>query len=81
MSKPRRISIGPCPVETYPVSAYSPLRRAELETAWQLVGPTIERNIDKPLWAQFAAAYIEGLNHGSGIERESRANDVVGRYW
>lgn len=80
MSKDRRVSLGPCPVSMYPITAFSSLKRSDLETAWQIVGPTIERNINAPLWAQFAAAYIEGLNHGAGIERE-RADDFGNRYW
>lgn len=80
MSKDRRVSLGPGAVATYPITAYSSLSRADLVTAWQLVGPTVERNIDKPLWMQFAAAYVEGLNHGSGYEREC-ADTFANRYW
>jgi hypothetical protein len=41
-----------------------------MEACWELVGPTIERNIDRPLWMQFCVAYLEGLNHGAGAKRE-----------
>lgn len=81
MSKDRRVSIGPCPVAMYPITVYSRISRSELETAWQLVGPTVERNIDRPLWMQLAVAYIEGLNHGSGAERERAALNIAGKYW
>ena len=70
MSKDRRVSLGPCPVPAYPYSAWSRLPRGSAETLWKLIGPTVERNIAGPLWAQFCAVYYEGLNHGAGMARE-----------
>lgn len=68
--KDKRISLGPCPVPLYTYSAFTRMPRGVMEDLWRLVGPTVERNIDRPLWAQFCAAYYEGLNHGAGAERE-----------
>lgn len=80
LGKDRRVAFGPRTITAYPHSAFSHITREQLETAWQIVGPTIERNIDQPLWAQFAAAYFEGLNHGSAIEHD-RADAFANRYW
>lgn len=82
LGRAQAVSIGPRTIgKVYPYSAYSRITREQIETAWQLVGPTIERNIDRPLWMQFAAAYLEGLNHGAGAERERAALNVAGQYW
>lgn len=76
-SKDRRVSFGPGPVSSYPYSAWSRLPRGVSESLWQLVGPTVQRNIDQPLWAQFCAVYFEGLNHGAGAARELDARPPV----
>lgn len=84
LGKDRRVAFGPRTITAYSHKAFSHITREHLETAWQLVGPTIERNIDRPLWMQFAAAYYEGLNHGSAMERElarEPAAPEVGIYW
>lgn len=81
------MSFGPGPVPTYPISAFSRLPHGIAEELWKLVGPTVDRNINLPLWAQFVVVYYEGLNHGSGAERErateAAANVVTeaGIYW
>lgn len=37
------------------------------EKAWQIVGPSVERNIRLKLedWELYTACYLEGLAHGS----------------
>jgi hypothetical protein len=60
----QRPMIGPMALEQVPVSSFSVVR-ASLLDAWQIVGPSAERNLAKsPLWAVIAAAYYEGVNHG-----------------
>ena len=76
----RRVAFGPCLVPSYPYSAYSRLPRGTGETLWKLCGPTVERNLDQPLWAQFCAVYYEGLNHGAGMAREIDARPPVEPY-
>ncbi len=70
-------SIGPSVIPIYPVSAFSRLPAGiKAMELWQLVGPTVHHNINKPLWMQFVAVYFEGLNHGSAIERERLNGNV-----
>jgi hypothetical protein len=71
--KPRRTmqcTIGPCAIPIYPVTAFTRIPNLDRYDAWRLVGPTVHRNINAPLWQQFMAVYLEGLNHGSAMERE-----------
>jgi hypothetical protein len=42
-----------------------------MENVWQLIGPTIERNINQPLWAQFCAIYLEGMAHAAGCAADA----------
>lgn len=62
-----RVSIGPCPVPLYPYSAFSRFEGIDFYQVWRLVGPTVDRNINAPLWAQFCAVYLEGMNHAAGV--------------
>ena len=69
-----RVSIGPCPVPLYPIGAFSRFPEGiDLDDVWRLVGPTVHRNINAPLWAQFCAIYLEGLNHGAAAVGEAAA--------
>lgn len=62
------VELGP-PIPAVPITAFSRLNVTEDEMAkmWQIVGPSVERNMRLPLWKIICAAYIEGLNHGHGI--------------
>lgn len=71
-----RLSIGP----TFPVvrsGDFSKLRLTpdQWSDAWRLCGPSAERNMNgprpAPLWIVIAAAYLEGLNHGAALARET----------
>ena len=56
-----------------PVGHFSRLSSKDLETVWQVCGPAAVYNLQRdPLWKAIAAAYIEGLQHGSEIERQRR---------
>lgn len=48
-----------------PVHQFSRPTKDQLESAWEMIAPTINKNIDTaPLWKLCAIAYFEGLNHG-----------------
>ena len=73
--KDKRVHVGIGPlVPLVPVGDFTRLDGALCEDAWQLVGPSVERNLNTmrptPLWTIFAACYLEGLNHGAGAMRE-----------
>lgn len=71
--KDRLVTLGPGAVPTVPVTDFSrvPLCDAELRQLWNIVGPTVERNLDRaPLWKVITAVYFEGLMHGAGLEAE-----------
>lgn len=46
----------------------------QIEQAWTLIGPSVIRNMRvtsiRDTWKLFTLAYLEGLHHGSSIERE-----------
>lgn len=61
------VSIGGSAIPNVPTKDFSAIPEKLLAGAWELVGPSVERNIQKhPLWKVIAAAYIEGVNHGAG---------------
>lgn len=65
------VRIGPCQVLTYPIRAFTRFPAdIDFTDVWRLVGPTVQRNMNAPLWAQFCAVYLEGLNHGAEAARE-----------
>lgn len=69
------LRIGPCKFPTYPISAFSDFPPGiKAADVWRIIGPTVEQNINKPLWQQLCAIYIEGLNHGHGIATEEKSN-------
>lgn len=49
------------------------LTREDIERAWEVIGPSVVRNLHlvraDQLWKVITFAYIEGLHHGSEIER------------
>lgn len=76
-----RMAFGP-EMPIVPVGDFSQwkLSKEDWNRAWQLCGPSAEKNMmgrmrrRMELWQVIAAAYLEGLYHGSGIEREGREN-------
>lgn len=76
--KPNFIHFGPS-IPIVPVGDFSKfnLPKGSLEDAWQIVGPSAEKNMRKnfrgqclELWEVIAAAYLEGLHHGSSLQKE-----------
>ncbi len=68
------VSIGPCVVPVYPFKAFSRFPPdIDFYDVWRVVGPTVQRNIGAPLWMQFCAVYLEGLNHAAGLMEERNA--------
>lgn len=62
-------TIGPCVIDAVPIAHFSRVS-ASLKSAWKIVGPSAQRNLERsPVWAVIAAAYLEGLNHGSASVR------------
>lgn len=63
------VVMGPRTVPVYPVTAWTRYR-IKADDVWQLVGPCVEKHGNHPLWKQFCAVYVEGLLHGSSLEKE-----------
>lgn len=62
------VSLGPHVVERVPLSHFSRFKRSDLDAAWNLIGPSVEMNIDRaPIWKVITAAYLEGLLHGAEL--------------
>lgn len=62
-----------------PIGDFSSMRLTEEQwgNAWHLCGPSAEQNMRRggrgrglELWQVIASAYLEGLQHGAGLERE-----------
>jgi hypothetical protein len=74
------IHFGPA-IPVVPVRDFSrlPFTREEMAEVWKVCGPSVEQNLRKGLemWQIITAAYIEGISHGSAIER---ANDPIKQY-
>ena len=70
VNTPRKhfVTIGP-PIEMVPVSHFSKTPPGVLEGCWQIVGPSVNTNMQRreELWSIFAACYWEGLSHGVAI--------------
>jgi hypothetical protein len=66
-------AIGPL-VPTATISQFSKIDNEIIELAWQIVGPSVEKNLNsfKPihLWKIFAACYAEGVQHGLQLAKE-----------
>lgn len=77
MTKQHFLTLGPA-IPVVPVGDFSRLRltRDQWAEVWTIVGPSAERNLARgrhgpmELWQVICAAYLEGLSHGSSIERE-----------
>lgn len=68
------ISMGPA-IPIVPMSHFSKtkLTREQLEGIWQIVGPSVERNLVKVgyhLWILFCFCYLEGLEHGYQLSKD-----------
>ena len=74
MAIPKGLSLAPIgpPFPTAAISQFSKIDPKLLETAWQLVGPSVEKNLMRPhqLWELFAACYVEGFDHAKGMMEE-----------
>lgn len=69
----RMVTLGPCVVPCYPITAFSHFPKdIDMREVWRLIGATVERNASAPLWLQFCALYLEGLNHGAAASEPSR---------
>lgn len=77
-AKPHFMTFGPSFPVT-PVGDFSRMRLTDQQwaDAWRLCGPSAEQNMRRnfrgqslELWQVIASAYLEGLQHGAGIERE-----------
>ena len=72
--KPHFAAFGP-PIPVVPIGdfSHSGLTERQWADAWWLCGPSAEQNMRGrrlELWQVIACAYLEGLQHGAGIERE-----------
>jgi hypothetical protein len=48
----------------------------QLREAWTIVGPTVEKNANLPLWELLTVVYLDGLQIGYGIaEKRVSPND------
>lgn len=71
-TKPHYVTFGP-PIPVVPVGDFSRtgLTQEQWAGAWRICGPSAELNMRRlELWQVIASAYLEGLGHGAGIERE-----------
>ncbi|MGI9492971.1 MAG: hypothetical protein ACR2QF_11290, partial [Geminicoccaceae bacterium] len=65
-SRTMLVALGPA-VPVVPIPDFEKLRlpKSVIENAWQIVGPTVERNMHGfrrlEFWQLFALAYLEGL--------------------
>jgi hypothetical protein len=57
------------------------LKKEDWERLWGIIGANVEGNMERgiPLWKQFCAVYLEGLDHGSAIQNEINARELAGR--
>ena len=78
MKRSHFVRLGPA-IPVVPVGDFSSMKLTteQWKNAWQLCGPSAERNLtgirrgrSLELWQVIASAYLEGLQHGAGLERE-----------
>ena len=70
--KPHFVSFGP-PIPVVPIGDFSKIGLTDDQwaAAWQLCGPSAGQNMRRlELWQVIASAYLEGLHHGSAIQKE-----------
>lgn len=55
------------------------LTQEQWKDVWRIVGPSVERNMQKciPHWMLIAAAYLEGVHHGSEL---AKSEDILSKY-
>lgn len=71
MRRAHHVQFGPS-IPIVPVTHFSKMRLTEQQWSdvWQIIGPSVNRNMDKvPTWKLIAAAYLEGLQHGAGLQK------------
>lgn len=74
----RMVSIGPSAVPVVPMKHFTrnAVTKSDLASVWKIVGPSAQLNLERlPLWQVIAMAYVEGLNHGSGLQAEISRRD------
>lgn len=68
-----KAGIGPA-FDYVPYGDFSSVRIKEKEMIglWNIVGPSVALNLERdlPLWKVITMAYVEGLNHGAGLQQE-----------
>lgn len=70
MSKPTFAMLAPIAIDEVKLSKLH-IKTEDLEKLWAITGATSEKNLVKlPLWKVICIAYLEGLHHGAGVERE-----------
>lgn len=76
--RPHFMTFGP-PIPVVPIGDFSVMKLTndQWADAWHICGPSAEQNMRRgargrglELWQVIASAYLEGLQHGAGIERE-----------
>ncbi len=74
------VQFGPA-IPIVPIGDFSKMRmsRDQMADAWSIIGPSAQQNMSRnfkgqclELWQVIAAAYLEGLHHGSELEKEKR---------
>ena len=59
-------SLGAPEIPLVPCRDFDRLPYDMLKQAWWLIGPSADRNLSRcAIWEVIAAAYLEGLDHGS----------------
>jgi hypothetical protein len=66
------VRLGPCAVPRLPYKDFSAAKisRDEEYGLWRIIGPTVERNLNQPLWRQFVIVYMQGIQNGAAAMRE-----------
>lgn len=79
MSRAASVLIGPSTLPVVPMKDFSRITAEKpLLDAWILVGPSVSHNIEKlPIWKVIAMAYLEGLEHGSSLERSKHESATL----
>ncbi|MBZ5761529.1 hypothetical protein LAV84_18565 [Rhizobium sp. VS19-DR104.2] len=79
-ARPHHITFGPdIPLVRAKDFSVMSLTREQWEDVWKVVGPSVEKNMQKcvPHWMLIAAAYLEGIHHGSELAKE---NSILSKY-
>ena len=67
----KNVRVGPASVPIVPVGHFRRFKSSDLDEAWQIIGPSVALNINRgPIWKVITAAYLEGLLHGAGIQKD-----------